>query len=37
MNKRDRHRLGMGMDLPTAHEDLACVGLIKTGENFNER
>ena len=27
----------MGMDMTTAHEDVARVGLIKTGENFDER
>ena len=37
MNKRDRHGFGIGMDLTPAHEDLASVGLIEAGENFDQR
>jgi hypothetical protein len=37
MNKRDRHGLGIGMDLTPAPEDLACVGLVEPRKNFDER
>ena len=30
MNKRDRHGVGIGMDLMSAHENLARVGLVKS-------
>ncbi len=37
MDKRNRHGFRMRMNRTPAHEDLARVGLIEAGENFDQR